>query len=75
MAACPDLVRRLGASEVKTLGKLVQFEKRRQAPRRAPEAGKGGDAKIVLFTGVRYERGTTLPDKPPAAAGPKRKRG
>ena len=59
------------------MGKLVQFENR----------GKGGtdargsrttEAEILIFTGVRYERGTntTTPTKPTASSSSgKRKRG
>jgi hypothetical protein len=41
------------------LGKLVKFDQR-------PKADKGGakapgDAQILMFTGVRYERGTPSP--------------
>ncbi len=44
-----------------SLGKLVTFLQR---PRTAPaEERPVGDAKILIFTGVRYERGT--PPQPP----------
>ena len=55
------------------LGKLVTFEKRR-VERKDPTA-KPAQAEIVLFTGIRYERGNGEPGKPPASAGSKRKRG
>ena len=58
-----------------SLGKLVTFLQR-------PRAASGGDrpegnAKILMFTGVRYERGTP-PPPPTTTADPsrgKRKRG
>ncbi len=42
-----------------SLGKLIKFEGR-QTP---ASAGKqiSGDAQILIFTGVRYERGTPPP--------------
>jgi len=58
------------------LGKLVLFEKRSRA-----ETGTRTDgptnAEILIFTGVRYERGApTVPTKPTASSsGGKRKRG
>lgn len=57
------------------LGKLVQFIKRDRPPR--PRGGEAATAKIMLFTGVRYERdGTPLPHKPAGnASGAKRRRG
>jgi hypothetical protein len=55
------------------LGKLVTFEKRR-VERKEPIT-KPAQAEIVLFTGIRYERGSGEPGKPPASAGSKRKRG
>jgi hypothetical protein len=55
-----------------SLGKLVKFDQRQKPPVR--EARAGGSAQILLFTGVRYERGT-----PPVTtidpSRPKRKRG
>jgi hypothetical protein len=57
------------------LGKLVNFEGRRkgQAGNRPRVAGS---AKILIFTGVRYEReASNAPTKPPASSGAKRKRG
>ena len=68
----------LGTGEPNTLeaglGKLVKFELREQ-----PAAGRTkptGNAQILLFTGVRYERGTTWPTgnlRDPSR--PKRRRG
>ncbi len=56
-----------------SLGKLVQFDKR---PRSKTAKTSPGDATIIIFTGVRYERGsTTLPDKGNTPAKPGRKRG
>lgn len=56
------------------MGKLVQFENRGRK-RKAPRT-EMGEAEIILFTGVRYERdSTTLPGKPPTSVRPKRKRG
>ena len=55
------------------LGKLVPFEK--QAKPRDAKGDHVGGANILMFTGVRYERGPTENDKPPATTGNKRKRG
>jgi hypothetical protein len=56
------------------LGKLVQFEKRRDG-RSGGKPDRPTSAEIVIFTGVRYERDTsTAPTKPPASSGSKRKR-
>jgi hypothetical protein len=56
------------------VGKLVQFDKRVRRPKARP-LGQG-NAQIVFFTGVRYERdGTPLPGKPLGTARSKRKRG
>ncbi len=56
------------------MGKLVSFEKRRRNTPRKPSAGNLGQ--VVIFTGVRYERGS---DGTPADGStplkPKRKRG
>ncbi len=68
----------LGTGEPNTLeaslGKLVKFELRE---RPAAAVGKPcGNAQILLFTGVRYERGTTCPPadlRDPSR--PKRRRG
>jgi hypothetical protein len=54
------------------LGKLVPFQKPARPVRVKPLSGKG---EVVIFTGVRYERETVSPGKPPASARPKRKRG
>jgi hypothetical protein len=54
------------------LGKLVPFQKPARPTKGKPVHGQG---EIVLFTGVRYERDTVAPGKPPASARPKRKRG
>ena len=56
------------------LGKLVQFEKRREAKAPTP---KSAPAEILIFTGVRYQRDTKTPDKPNATTPTrsKRKRG
>jgi hypothetical protein len=56
------------------MGKLVQFDKRERHPRARPI--NTGNAQIVLFTGVRYERdGTPVPGKPLGTTRPTRKRG
>jgi hypothetical protein len=57
------------------VGKLVQFDKRGRHPKARPILF--GNAQIVLFTGVRYERdGTPVPgNKPLGTTRPKRKRG
>jgi hypothetical protein len=57
------------------LGKLVTFEKRRIERKEPGTKPAQAEAEIVLFTGIRYERGSGEPGKPPASAGPKRKRG
>jgi hypothetical protein len=54
------------------LGKLVPFQKPVRPAKGKPVIGQG---EIVLFTGVRYQRDTVSPGKPPATARPKRKRG
>lgn len=54
------------------LGKLVPFQKPVRPARVKPLSGKG---EVVIFTGVRYQRDTVAPGKPPASARPKRKRG
>jgi hypothetical protein len=58
------------------LGKLVKFDQRRRPPSSTVRAG--GSAQILIFTGVRYERGippssTVDPSRPNSR--PKRKRG
>lgn len=56
------------------MGKLVQFDKRGRHPKARPI--KLGNAQIVLFTGVRYERdGTPVPGKPLGTTRVKHKRG
>jgi hypothetical protein len=59
------------------LGKLVPFEKRSRADSGARPVAPPTNAEILIFTGIRYERGTpTVPTKPPASSsGGKRKRG
>jgi hypothetical protein len=57
------------------LGKLVQLPKRGRTKTRSQAAGTG---EVLLFTGVRYERGgvAPLPNKPAGtASGGKRRRG
>ncbi len=60
------------------LGKLVTFDKRRHPQRSEPVSDTSTGGQVLIFTGVRYERGvppvprdgtTTTP------ARPKRKRG
>ena len=56
------------------VGKLVKFDRRGKPVRR--HAVATGMAKILIFTGVRYQRdGTPVPAKPPRAARAKRHRG
>ena len=64
-----------GASELEdSLGKLVKFDQRRKAA--TSGAKKSGGAQILIFTGVRYERGTSQPpNKRLDPTRPKRKRG
>ena len=50
------------------MGKLVQLPKRGRTRTRSQSAGTG---EVLLFTGVRYERGggsSPLPDKPVGTA-------
>jgi hypothetical protein len=55
------------------LGKLVPFDKRRRPPR--PKARGEAEGEVVIFTGVRYERGLPrLPSDGSTPARPKRKR-
>jgi hypothetical protein len=57
------------------MGKLVQFENRGKAAS-AVKPDRAGQAEILIFTGVRYERQNgNSPDKPSASSGGKRKRG
>ena len=66
--------RRRTRDEEAGLGKLVPFDKRPRV--KTGGTGSAGEATIILFTGVRYERsGTTLPDKGTTPAKPGRKRG
>ena len=64
-----------GASELEdSLGKLVKFDRRTKAAN--PERSMPGSAQILIFTGVRYERGTSQPpNKRLDPTRPKRKRG
>jgi hypothetical protein len=56
------------------LGKLVKFDQRRKGA--SSGVTKPGNAQILIFTGVRYERGTSLPPtKRLDPTRPKRKRG
>ena len=55
------------------LGKLVPFDHRRRLAR--AKAGEGAEAQILIFTGVRYDRGgTPVPTNGTTPARPKRKR-
>jgi hypothetical protein len=55
------------------LGKLVQFDTRGRNP--DTRLAARGNAQILIFTGVRYERdGTPIPSKPLGSTRPKRKR-
>ena len=57
-----------------SLGKLVKFDQRRKAV--TGGVTKPGRAQILIFTGVRYERGTSQPpNKRLDPTRPKRKRG
>ncbi len=57
-----------------SLGKLVKFDQRRKAV--TGGAKKPGGAQILIFTGVRYERGTSQPPNTRLdPTRPKRKRG
>ncbi len=56
------------------LGKLVHLDKRRRPARPRPDPATGGQ--VVMFTGVRYERGPgSEPDDGTSPVRPKRKRG
>lgn len=64
--------RALGKGEA-YLGKIVPFDKRKRLGR--TKAGDGADAQILIFTGVRYDRGgTNVPTNGSTPARPKRKR-
>jgi hypothetical protein len=57
-----------------SLGKLVKFDQRRKAV--TGGVTKPGSAQILIFTGVRYERGTSQPPNTRLdPTRPKRKRG
>ena len=57
-----------------SLGKLVKFDQRAKAAN--PERSVPGSAQILIFTGVRYERGTSQPPNTRLdPTRPKRKRG
>lgn len=57
------------------MGKLVHFERRVGGPEPTRALGTA-DAEILIFTGVRYERGApATPTKPSDTSGNKRKRG
>ena len=57
-----------------SLGKLVNFDRRRKPASAGMRSA--GDAQILMFTGVRYERGTPpSPSKTMGPPRPKRKRG
>lgn len=62
---------------VRTLGKLVQFEARKD--RRTDASARPAKAEILIFTGIRYERQAAaegeVPSKPTPTRGVKRKRG
>jgi hypothetical protein len=45
-----------------SLGKLLNFDGRKKSAR-AGSTAVAGDAQILIFTGVRYERGTPPPPK------------
>jgi hypothetical protein len=56
------------------LGKLVSFENRRRLTR--PRISDTETGQILIFTGVRYERGLgSVPQNGTTPARPKRKRG
>jgi hypothetical protein len=62
-----------GAAQLEVgLGKLLKFEGRKSSA----SAGRqvSGDAQILIFTGVRYERGTPPPPNNHSHTGRKRKR-
>ena len=55
------------------MGKLVNFERRK--PAQSPHLGPPQGAEILIFTGVRYERGEPVtPTKPTTSSRAKRKR-
>jgi len=58
-----------------SLGKLVKFDQRQRAVK-GSAVPVAGNAQILMFTGVRYERGTLVPpDTRLDPTRPKRKRG
>ena len=65
-----------GASQLEdSLGKLVKLDTRPKAVKGGAEKTPG-NAQILIFTGVRYERGTSQPpNKRLDPTRPKRKRG
>ena len=57
------------------LGKLLSFVSRPQARKRPPPQGTA-PGKLLLFTGIRYERpDAPHPDKPDQHSGSRRRRG
>ena len=56
-----------------SLGKLVKFDGRRKSLATGKKSPV--DAQILMFTGVRYERGTPLSPTKTIDPRPKRKRG
>ncbi|MGV3650045.1 MAG: hypothetical protein ACO1OK_01360 [Devosia sp.] len=57
------------------MGKLLSFVSRPQARKRPPLPG-AQPGKLLLFTGIRYERpDAPQPDKPDHHSGPRRRRG
>lgn len=65
---------RKGRDAEARLGKVVTFDKRRRAAR--PKAEESATGQVVIFTGVRYERGpASLPSDGSTPLKPKRKRG
>ncbi|WP_375597990.1 hypothetical protein [Devosia sp. Naph2] len=55
-----------------SLGKLLKFEGRKKSASAGSQIS--GDAQILIFTGVRYERGTPPPPTTRNDNRPKRKR-
>lgn len=48
------------------MGQIVQFRKRPASASHRPAAA--GEAKVLMFTGVRYDRGTTPNQQAPHGA-------
>lgn len=70
----PLMVREKARRWRQQVGKLVQFDKKGRVLKPRPQ--QHGQGEILMFTGVHYTRTETeMPDKPPANARPKRKRG